>query len=129
MVQSAFFEVAWGNIGRALFLVVAAAFLCDAWLQLTDGFSRIQADFFYSNFKRAQKLHYPHLVLHLRRHLHGAHHGHDGAGAAGHAHHRPRRGGLPRDGADRAGLRVPQLLHAAEGVPEVGQAAPGDAER
>ena len=58
VVQSAFFEVAWGSVGRALFLIVAAAFLCDAWLQLTDGFSRIQADFFYSNFKRAQKLHY-----------------------------------------------------------------------
>jgi hypothetical protein len=58
VVQSAFFEVAWGDIGKALFLIVAAAFLCDAWLQLTDGFSRIQADFFYSNFKRAQKLHY-----------------------------------------------------------------------
>ena len=57
VVQAAFFEVAWGDIGRALFLVVAAAFLCDAWLQLTDGFSRIQADFFYSNFKGAQKLH------------------------------------------------------------------------
>ena len=44
--------------GKALFLIVAAAFLCDAWLQLTDGFSRIQADFFYSNIKGAQKLHY-----------------------------------------------------------------------
>jgi hypothetical protein len=58
VVQSAFFEVAWGDVGRALFLIVAAAFLCDAWLQLTDGFSRIQADFFYSNIKGAQKLHY-----------------------------------------------------------------------
>jgi len=58
VVQSVFFEEAWGTIGRALFLIVAAAFLCDAWLQLTDGYSRIQADFFYSNFKRAQKLHY-----------------------------------------------------------------------
>jgi hypothetical protein len=58
VVQSAFFEVAWGTVGKALFLIVAAAFLCDAWLQLTDGFSRIQADFFYSNIKGAQKLHY-----------------------------------------------------------------------
>lgn len=58
VVQSAFFEVAWGPIGRALFLIVAAAFLCDAWLQLTDGYSRIQADFFYSNIPGAQKLHY-----------------------------------------------------------------------
>jgi Mn2+/Fe2+ NRAMP family transporter len=58
VVQSTFFEVSWGSIGKALFLIVAAAFLCDAWLQLTDGYSRIQADFFYSNFKGAQKLHY-----------------------------------------------------------------------
>jgi hypothetical protein len=58
VVQAAFFEVAWGEIGRAIFLIVAAAFLCDAWLQLTDGFSRIQADFFYSNVRGAQKLHY-----------------------------------------------------------------------
>lgn len=58
VVQSAFFEVAWGPIGRALFLIVAAAFLCDAWLQLTDGFSRIQADFFYQNIPGAQKLHF-----------------------------------------------------------------------
>jgi Mn2+/Fe2+ NRAMP family transporter len=58
VVQSAFFEVAWGPIGKAIFLIVAAAFLCDAWLQLTDGYSRIQADFFYSNIPGAQKLHY-----------------------------------------------------------------------
>ena len=58
VVQSAFFEVAWGEIGRALFLLVAAAFLCDAWLQGTDGFSRVQADFFYSNFARARRYHY-----------------------------------------------------------------------
>src|SRR5512145_1500118 len=58
VVQAAFFEVAWGEIGRALFLIVAAAFLCDAWLQGTDGFSRVQADFFYSNFARARRYHY-----------------------------------------------------------------------
>jgi len=58
VVQSAFFEVAWGPIGKALFLIVAAAFLCDAWLQNTDGFSRVQADFFYANIPGAQKLHF-----------------------------------------------------------------------
>jgi hypothetical protein len=58
VVQSAFFEVAWGPVGKALFLIVAAAFLCDAWLQLTDGFSRIQADFFYHNIPGAQRLHF-----------------------------------------------------------------------
>jgi len=58
VVQSAFFEVAWGRVGRALFLIVAAAFLCDAWLQLTDGFSRLWADFVYSNIKPARKYHF-----------------------------------------------------------------------
>jgi hypothetical protein len=58
VVQSAFFEVAWGRVGRALFLIVAAAFLCDAWLQLTDGFSRVWADFVYSNIKPARKYHF-----------------------------------------------------------------------
>jgi len=56
VVQSAFFEVAWGPIGRALFLVVAAAFLCDAWLQHADGFSRVQSDYFFANFQFARKL-------------------------------------------------------------------------
>jgi len=56
VVQSAFFEVAWGAVGKALFLVVAAAFLCDAWLQHADGFSRVQSDYFYANFKFARKL-------------------------------------------------------------------------
>jgi Mn2+/Fe2+ NRAMP family transporter len=58
VVQSAFFEVSWGEIGRALFLIVATAFLCDAWLQLTDGFSRMQADFIYSNFPRTHRFHF-----------------------------------------------------------------------
>jgi Mn2+/Fe2+ NRAMP family transporter len=58
VVQSVFFEVAWGKIGRAIFLIVAAAFLCDAWLQLTDGFSRIWADFVYSNIKAGRKYHF-----------------------------------------------------------------------
>ena len=58
VVQSAFFEVAWGPIGKAVFLVVAAAFLCDAWLQLTDGYSRIQADYFCSNFQWAKRFHF-----------------------------------------------------------------------
>jgi hypothetical protein len=58
VVQSAFFGVAWGKIGAAIFLIVAAAFLCDAWLQLTDGFSRLWADFVYSNIKRARKFHF-----------------------------------------------------------------------
>ena len=58
VVQSAFFEVSWGALGKTLFLVVAAAFLCDAWLQLTDGFSRMQADFVFANFARARRFHF-----------------------------------------------------------------------
>jgi len=57
-VQSAFFEVSWGALGKTLFLIVAAAFLCDAWLQLTDGFSRMQADFVFANFARARRFHF-----------------------------------------------------------------------
>ncbi|MBM3263566.1 MAG: Nramp family divalent metal transporter [candidate division Zixibacteria bacterium] len=58
VVQSAFFEVSWGAVGKSLFLLVAAAFLCDAWLQCTDGFSRMQADFVYSNFPRSHRYHF-----------------------------------------------------------------------
>ncbi|MBI3988972.1 MAG: Nramp family divalent metal transporter, partial [candidate division NC10 bacterium] len=58
VVQSAFFEVAWGPIGKALFLIVAAAFLCDVWIQLTDGWSRVFADFLYANFETTRKKHF-----------------------------------------------------------------------
>ncbi|MBI4552763.1 MAG: Nramp family divalent metal transporter [Candidatus Latescibacteria bacterium] len=58
VVQSAFFEVSWGGIGKTLFLIIAAAFLCDAWLQLTDGFSRMQADFLFANFSRVRRFHF-----------------------------------------------------------------------
>jgi hypothetical protein len=44
VVQSAFFEVSWGPIGRILFLIVAAAFLTDTWLGTADGVSRMHAD-------------------------------------------------------------------------------------
>lgn len=55
VVQSSFFEVAWGPIGRSLFLIVAASFLCDNWVQLADGSSRFEADFVYSNWKWARR--------------------------------------------------------------------------
>jgi Mn2+/Fe2+ NRAMP family transporter len=58
VVQSAFFEVSWGTLGKTLFLIVAAAFLCDAWLQLTDGFSRMQADFLFANFASVRRFHF-----------------------------------------------------------------------
>ncbi len=58
VVQSAFFEVAWGPIGRAIFLIVAAAFLVDVWIQLTDGWSRVFADFVYANSEASRKKHF-----------------------------------------------------------------------
>ena len=58
VVQSAFFEISWGTIGKIIFLVIAAAFLCDACLQSTDGFARMQADFIYANVKRARQFHF-----------------------------------------------------------------------
>jgi len=56
VVQSKFFEVSWGVFGKALFLLVAAAFLVDSWLGNTDAISRMHTDFFYSNFAWAKKL-------------------------------------------------------------------------
>ena len=54
VVQSRFFEVSWGPLGRMLFLVVAAAFLSDTWLATVDGVSRIHTDFVYGFFPRAR---------------------------------------------------------------------------
>ncbi len=56
VVQSTFFEVSWGPIGRMLFLIVAAAFLTDTWLATADGVSRMQADIICSRFPRARRL-------------------------------------------------------------------------
>jgi hypothetical protein len=56
VVQSTFFEVSWGPLGRVLFLLVAAAFLTDTWLATADGVSRMQADLIYSRFPRARRL-------------------------------------------------------------------------
>lgn len=47
VVQSRFFEVSWGTLGRILFLVVAAAFLSDTWLATVDAVSRIHTDCAY----------------------------------------------------------------------------------
>lgn len=44
VVQSRFFEVSWGEAGRVLFLVVAAAFLCDTWMATADAVARIHTD-------------------------------------------------------------------------------------
>ena len=56
VVQSRFFEVSWGPIGRILFLVVAAAFLSDTWLATVDGVSRIHTDFVYAFFPGARRI-------------------------------------------------------------------------
>jgi hypothetical protein len=56
VVQSRFFEVSWGALGRILFLVVAAAFLSDTWLATVDAVSRIHTDCVYAFFPRAQSL-------------------------------------------------------------------------
>ncbi len=53
VVQSRFFEVSWGPIGRVVFLIVAAAFLTDTWLATVDGVSRMQADIVTALFPRA----------------------------------------------------------------------------
>ncbi|MFN3368399.1 MAG: DNA translocase FtsK 4TM domain-containing protein, partial [Thermus sp.] len=55
VVQSRFFEVSWGPIGRAIFLLVAAAFLADSWLGLVDAISRMHSDFFYAMFDWAKR--------------------------------------------------------------------------
>ena len=56
MVQSRFFEVSWGPIGRIIFLVVAAAFLTDSWLATADGVSRMQADIVQTLYPASRRL-------------------------------------------------------------------------
>jgi hypothetical protein len=55
VVQSRFFEVRWGAIGQALFLVVAAAFLSDTWLSTADAVSRVNSDVVYSLFPSSRR--------------------------------------------------------------------------
>ncbi|MFL5494202.1 MAG: Nramp family divalent metal transporter [Gemmatimonadales bacterium] len=56
VVQSRFFEVSWGPIGRVIFLIVAAAFLADTWLATADGVSRMQADIVQTLFPRSRRI-------------------------------------------------------------------------
>ncbi|HEX5605720.1 MAG TPA: Nramp family divalent metal transporter [Candidatus Binatia bacterium] len=56
VVQSRFFEVSWGVIGRFLFLIVAAAFLSDTWLATVDAVSRIHTDCLFAFFPKAQSI-------------------------------------------------------------------------
>lgn len=54
VVQSEFFAVRWGEAGKALFLVVAAAFLADTWLTTADGVARVHADMVHHYFPRSR---------------------------------------------------------------------------
>ena len=56
VVQSRFFEVSWGPIGRVVFLVVAAAFLTDTWLATADGVSRMQADIVHTLYPASRRI-------------------------------------------------------------------------
>ena len=56
VVQSQFFAVSWGEIGRLLFLVVAAAFLTDTWLATADAVSRIQTDIIMTLFPKSRQI-------------------------------------------------------------------------
>jgi hypothetical protein len=56
VIQSRFFEVTWGPLGRILFLIVAAAFLSDTWLATVDAVSRIHTDCLYAFFPRARRI-------------------------------------------------------------------------
>lgn len=55
VVQSKFFALKWGAMGRALFLCVAAAFLTDTWLSTTDAVARVHTDMVYQYFPGARK--------------------------------------------------------------------------
>jgi hypothetical protein len=56
VVQSRFFEVSWGVIGKFIFLIVAAAFLSDTWLATADAVSRIHTDCVYAFFPKSQSI-------------------------------------------------------------------------
>ncbi len=55
--QMRFFEVSWGALGRALFAIVAAAFLSDTWLTTLDAVSRVHSDFMLCFFPAARRYH------------------------------------------------------------------------
>jgi len=56
VVQSRFFEVRLGGLGRILFLFVAALFLSDTWLATVDAVSRIHTEVIRSLFPRFRDL-------------------------------------------------------------------------
>jgi hypothetical protein len=56
VVQAEFFGNAWGQWGRAAFLVIAAAFLADTWIATADAVARVHTDVTISVFPRAERL-------------------------------------------------------------------------
>jgi len=54
--QARFFELAWGGVGRAVFLVVAAAFLCDTWLSTADAVARVHIEMIRLFFLRGRAI-------------------------------------------------------------------------
>lgn len=54
--QARFFEVAWGDVGRALFLLIAAAFLCDTWLSTADAVARVHLEMIRFFFLRGRAI-------------------------------------------------------------------------
>lgn len=56
VVQSRFFELSWGLLGKILFLIVAAAFLSDTWLATVDAVSRIYTDCVYGFLPKARSI-------------------------------------------------------------------------
>jgi hypothetical protein len=56
VVQSEFFAVRFGGLGRVLFLIVAAAFLCDTWIGTMESVARVHADLARAVFPRARKV-------------------------------------------------------------------------
>lgn len=53
-VQAEFFATSMGSMGRAIFLLITVAFLCDNWIGIVDACARMHADFFKSTFRFAQ---------------------------------------------------------------------------
>lgn len=54
--QARFFEVAWGAVGRSIFLVVAAAFLCDTWLSTADAVAKVHVEMIRFFFLRGREI-------------------------------------------------------------------------
>lgn len=52
--QSRFFELTWGNAGRALFLLISAAFLADTWLSTADAVAQVHIEMIRHYFFRGE---------------------------------------------------------------------------